>query len=151
MALDCKREAFKPGPGCPEISVSLKFPDFAACGDADPARLKGISKMDLQKSPAFPAFVPANDPLPVYIPDLDALLDDIDCVFDSYDKDATTVRINGKISPDSSVDMVVGSDCQIEGFDIDIAVDVPRAPTVSYKNGAVLYTFYADTGSSISI
>lgn len=151
MALDCKREAFKPGPGCPEISVNLNFPDFASCKDAEPGRLKSVAKMDLQRSPAFPVFIPGNDPLPVYIPDIENILDDIPCALDSYDAESTTISINGKESPNSRVDMVVGPDCQLAGFDIDINFDMPKTPRIVYSDGAVLYRFYADYSNDITL
>lgn len=89
MALNCNRRAFEMIDGCPPVEVDLTFPDFKSCEDADPSRLKEAANLGMQQSPAFPMFIPANDPVPaVVIPDVDV---DIDCGFDDTE---TSVSID---------------------------------------------------------
>lgn len=130
MSLSCNREAFKPAEGCPEIEADLTFPDFEACEAADIGRLKSVSRLDLQKSPAFPMFIPANDPLPVDIPDID--VDAYGCPFGeiSENSSVTVTDSDGQEISGSGgyvdVRTLAGSNvCSFEG--IDIVVSIPRS------------------------
>lgn len=147
MALSCNREAFKPGDGCPEINVDLTFPDFGACEDADPGRLKGVSRIDLQKSPAFPMFMPAEDPLPVSIPDIDV---DWECPFDGMSSGGNDINIDaGHAVASGSVKIDVGDNCSVSGVSIDLDIPDYAGPAVQVSNGAVFYTFSTSIGGWI--
>lgn len=117
MALSCTREAFKLDDGCPELEVDLTFPDFESC-DADTARLKGVAKIDLQKSPAFPITIPANDPIPVDIPEIY-----IECAFDRVD---TNVSISEDSPPGTSfsLDLVkpYSDSCAVSEMNVKLKV-----------------------------
>ena len=142
MALNCNREAFKLDAGCPPVSVDLKFPDFGACEDADPGRLKGVSRLDLQKSPAFPMFMPAEDPLPISIPDLDI---DYECPLDGVSSDGDLININaGNAKATGNVRVERASTgCSMTGISIDLDIPDYSAPKVRIDDGAVYYTFSA--------
>lgn len=132
MALNCKREAFKPADGCPSISADLSFPDFESCEEADPGKLRPPARLSLQKAPAFPMTIPANDPLPISIPDID--IDDYGCPFgdisenssvrvfdqDGHELDGGGGHVDVRTSSGSNV-------CSLDGIDITITVPQSNA------------------------
>lgn len=152
MALSCNREAFKPADGCPEIHADLTFPDFESCEAADPGRLKSVSRLDLQKTPAFPMFVPANDPLPVSIPDIDIDIDEIGCIADDLADGSSSVSISYDVGPNDkpygSVSIARSTDnsCSISGINIALHLIQPSIPSVSLSDGVITYSF---TGVSL--
>ena len=122
MALDCKREPFSSSDGCPRIDIDLEFPEFEACVDADPGKLKQVSKLDLNKSPVVPTFMPAADPLPIVFPEIEAIFD---CPF-VEDKTQYNVKFDPAKNPGASGKVVINRDpatCRVEDF--SVTLDIP--------------------------
>lgn len=123
MALSCNRRAFELDEGCPSVDIDLTFPDFDACGDANEGRLKGVSRIALQKSPAFPTFMPGADPLPVSIPDIDVEMV-IDC---SFDDTATSVEFSSDGVPGASGSLEFNRNDENCGVDsVRLRLDIPN-------------------------
>lgn len=139
MALSCSREAFKPAEGCPQLDVDLTFPDFESCLDADPSRLKSVARLDEQKSPAFPMFIPSDDPLPISIPDVEL---DWECPFDGLSSDGDDISIDaGNAHASGTVKVESTEGCSMTGISIDLELPDYGGPAVRVEDGAVYYTF----------
>ena len=147
MALNCNRQPFQFEDGCPSVKVDLNFPDFNACATAEPSRLKSVSRLNIQKAPAFQMFIPVADPLPVPDFDIDIDIDSIDvgCPFEDLDSGDMSVSVHEDDTGEShgSLSISHGDDnpCAITGLHLDLYIPPPVIPTLSYEDGTVVYTF----------
>lgn len=149
MSLSCKRSAFEFDDGCPPVSVDLTFPDFESCEAADPGKLKSVSRLDLQKAPAFPMFIPGDDPVPVSIPDIE--IPDYECPLDSFSKTGQRITVNsGNAASTGTVKILAESDsCSLNGIEIELTIPDYSGPSVRVSNGAIYYTFKANGSNEL--
>ena len=139
MALKCSRRPFEMEDGCPPVEVDLTFPSFEACVNADPSKLKAPSRLDTRKDPAFP-ILPAADPLPIQIPDID----DLGCPLDGLNEDGDSITIVGTEHASGRVKLNrTSTGCSVTGIDIQLNLPDISAPEVKIEDGAVFYSFSA--------
>ena len=141
MAMRCNRSPFEMEDGCPPLKVDLNFPSFEACVSADPSKLKAPSRLDTNKGIAYP-IIPANDPLPIQIPDID--FDDIGCPLDGINGDGDNITITGTDKASGKVSVKRTTEgCSMTGIDISLELPSMDGPAVRVEDGAVFYTFSA--------
>lgn len=145
MGIKCSREAFEPPEGCPELNVDLEFPDFEACISADPSRLKGVSRLDIDKSPASPS-LPILDDIPLHIefPDMPP------CPFGELREEGSSVTIKGVSGAVGGMTFSTsdgtGSSCSLKGIDLNLYIPEVQAPKLEISAGGVpTYSFAASS------